>query len=589
MEPEPTPADVAASFCATVVDEWVRAGVATAIVCPGSRSTPVALALEADGRIDVQVHHDERAAAFVALGVGLATGVPAVVVTTSGTAAAELLPAVVEADLSCVPLLAVTADRPPEAADVGAAQTIDQRRLFGRRVRLDEEPGVPVLATSGTWRARAARVVLEAVGALGGRPGPVHLDLAFREPLVGRPVVVPPGRAHGAPWLRAVSTRPTVDREGLDVLVAGARRGLVVAGAEPGTRGVDAAATARRVAGALGWPLLVDARLRGATGPGDASSPVVTTADSLLRHRATADALGPDVVLHLGMPPASRVVGEWLASSGAAEVRVGAGRWTDPHHTASVTVDAPADSLLDVLGSGTGSAVEDGWVRRWATADAAAREALDVVLDGRGPGGPGDPPTEPGVARSVAGALEHGEALVVSSSMPVRDVEGFVAARLGVEVVSNRGANGIDGVVSTAVGVALGRATPTACLVGDVALLHDSNGLLGAVRRGIDLTVVVVDNDGGGIFSFLPQAADPGGDAFERLFGTPHGVDLALLAAAHGVPATEATTASEVAPVVRSCMDAGGVHLVRVRTARAANVALHERLHAAVADALDAL
>ncbi len=580
--------DVAATFCVTLVDEWARSGLTDAVVSPGSRSTPVALALHAHPGVRVHVHHDERAGAFVALGLGLASGHPALVLTTSGTAAAELHPAVVEAHQASVPLLAVTADRPPELADVGAAQTIDQVHLFGRAVRWYHAPGVPDAAAAGTWRSLAGRSRAEAAGGgAAGRPGPVHLDLAFREPLVGSALRLPDGRAEGHPWLRSAPPAAVPDLAPLAVVVRSARRGLVVAGAEPGQPPAVTADAALRVASALGWPLLLDGRIRGALGgPGRQGAVTVGAADALLRHRATAEALRPDVAIHLGAPVASRVVGEWSADS-PVEVRVGAHGWTDPTGGAGLRVAAPAAALVAAMGAaadGAGalvaSATEAGWAQRWADAEGAAQGALDAVLAGH------EEVTEPGVARSVLEVLEEGTTLVVSSSMPVRDVEWYGRPRGGVDVMANRGANGIDGVVSTAVGAALATGRPTVALVGDVAFLHDSTALVGVARRGIDLTVVVVDNDGGGIFSFLPQAEDPGGATFEELYGTPHGVDLRVLAAAHGLITVEPATAAEVGPAVAASLVAGGVRVVRVATDRAANVAVHRELHHAVAAAL---
>jgi 2-succinyl-5-enolpyruvyl-6-hydroxy-3-cyclohexene-1-carboxylate synthase len=580
---EARPEDVQASACATLVDEWARAGVTDAVVCPGSRSTPLALALHGDDRIRVHVHHDERAGAFTALGLGLASGRPAVVLTTSGTAAAEVHAAVVEAHQASVPLIVATADRPPELADVGAAQTIDQIRLYGAAVRWFDAPGVPDLAARSTWRARAARSHVEAVGAGGaGRPGPVHLDLAFREPLVGTPAHVPPGRPDGAPWVRTAPLRVEADLDGLGELLAGARRGIVVAGTAPGepvTGPGSIGAVAPRLAALLGWPLLVDARVRGGLVLRDDAT-VVGTADALLRDADVADALRPDLVLHLGAPVASRIVGEWITGSGAVEVRVGAHGWTDPAHTAALRLAAPVASLVEA--DLAAPATETGWADRWRRAETAAQEAIDATLAGE------TAPTEAGTARSVLAALHDGEHLVVSSSMPIRDVEWFGRPRSGVVVHANRGANGIDGVVSTAVGVALATGAPTTCLVGDVALLHDGNALLGAAARGIDLTVVVVDNDGGGIFSFLPQATTPGDPAFEELFGTPHGVDLRVLAAAHGLDTVEPADPAEVAPALRASLAAGGVRLVRIPTARPANVTSHRALTTAITTAAKA-
>ena len=568
------PQDLQATCCATLVDEWVRCGVAHAVVAPGSRSTPMALALAADERIAVHVHHDERAAAFVALGIGLSTGHPALVLTTSGTAAAHLHPAVIEAHQASVPLVVLTADRPPELRQVGAPQTVDQTHLYGRSVRWFADPGVPDAAGAHAWRSLAARAVAEATTGTGG-PGPVHLNLPFREPLVGTVAALPEGRDDGVRWHTTVGRRSALDRAGTERLAAllDRDRGVIVAGAS----GADPELVLA-LARTTGWPVLADPRSGCRTG----SAPSVAAFDAILRHPATADALQPDVVLHLGSPPASKVLGAWVAASGAVQVGIDAhGRWFDPTHQLAHVLHADPDAALQALLRLVGGRAEENaaWTSAWASAEAAAQAAIDVVLALH------DECTEPGTSRSVARVLPDGATLVVSSSMPVRDLEWFGGAMPGVRVLANRGANGIDGVVSTAVGVALaaaGTGQPTAVLVGDVALLHDANALLGVAARGIDLTVVVVDNDGGGIFSFLPQAEALGTDRFELLFGTPHGVDLAALAAAHGILTVEPASAADVPTAVAASIGAGGVRIVGVPTDRTANVEVHHALHAAV-------
>jgi 2-succinyl-5-enolpyruvyl-6-hydroxy-3-cyclohexene-1-carboxylate synthase len=297
----------------------------------------------------------------------------------------------------------------------------------------------------------------------------------------------------------------------------------------------------------------------------------VAAFDALLRHPQFARDHRPEVILRLGEQPASKVLAQWLASAQAREVVVARrGAWIDPDRSAELIVGAdPARGVAALTKRLSGSAASGTpWLARWSRAEAVAQLAIDEALSTF------DGDTEPGVARAVMAALPDGGALVLSSSMPVRDVEWFAAPRAGVDVYSNRGANGIDGVLSTAVGVALARGAPTAVLIGDVALLHDTNGMLGAASRDIDLTIVIVDNDGGGIFSFLPQATELGPEMFERLFGTPHGVDLVALAAVHGIP--------EVDAVGRGT----GVRLVRVRTDRAGNVRAHDVINRAVVDAL---
>jgi 2-succinyl-5-enolpyruvyl-6-hydroxy-3-cyclohexene-1-carboxylate synthase len=560
-----TPDDVQATFAATLVDEWVRDGLTDAVVCPGSRSTPLALALADHPGVRLHVQHDERSGGFLALGLGLATGRPAAVLTTSGTAAAELHPAVVEADLAGVPLLACTADRPPELRDVGAPQAIDQVHLYGRSVRWFGDPGVPDAAGADRWRPLAARAYAAAVGP---PAGPVQLNLPFREPLVGTPGPLPPARETGA-WAR----RPALAGGATGVEVP-AGRVLVVAGAVPGLDGglVHAAAAAR------GWPVVAEPR-SAAWLPADTS---VTHLDAIVRSPRAAEALRPDVVVRLGAPGSSRVVNEWLAASGAPEIVFGAPAWSDPAGTATVVSPDDPAGFLEAARLAPAAPAGGGWLDAWQTASTAAAKALADELDGA------TAATAPGVARAVVAALADGARLMVSSSMPIRDVERYAAPRAGLTAIGNRGANGIDGVVSTALGVALGSAAPTALLVGDIAFLHDSNGLLGAAGRNADLVCVVVDNDGGGIFSFLPQATALAGERFETLFGTPHGLDLAALASAYGVDARRLAPGEDVATAVSRAADEGGVRVLVIPTDRAANVAVHRRLDEAMAAAVEA-
>ena len=556
------PADAQAAFAATLVDEWVRAGVTDAVVSPGSRSTPLLVALAADGRLRVHVVLDERSAGFFALGIGAARGRPAVVVTTSGTAAAELHPAVVEAHQAGVPLLAVTADRPPELHGVGAPQTIEQAALYAGALRWAAAPGVADPATAGTWRSLASRAVAETTTGPTG-PGPVHLNLAFREPLLGEGAELPAGRSDGAPWHRtdAGGTAPPPDLVAHLQAHAG-RRGLIVAGA--GTSGPVA-----EMAEALGWPLLADPP-SGARVPGPLT---VAAADTLLRSPAVA-AWRPEIVLRLGQPWASRVVSTWLAGLDAEQILVDPyGRWADPERRAARVVRCDVAPLCRALSSNGPTTSE--WAAQWDQAEAAAQRAIDDVLAGYGA------VTEPGLARTVAASAGT---LFVSSSMPVRDLEWFARPRHGLRVLANRGANGIDGIVSTALGIAT--TGPVTALLGDLAFLYDAGALLWARDRGVDCTLVVVDNDGGGIFSFLPQASAVAGATFERLWATPHGMDLAGVARAYGIPVTAVGAMDEVGPALAA---EGGVRLVHVRTERASNVAVHRQIEEAVIQAAGAL
>jgi 2-succinyl-5-enolpyruvyl-6-hydroxy-3-cyclohexene-1-carboxylate synthase len=559
---------VQAAFAATLVDEWVRSGVTQAVIAPGSRSTPIVLALAEDGRVALQVVLDERSAGFRALGIGMATGRPAVVVTTSGTAAAELHPAIIEAHQARVPLIAVTTDRPPELHAVGAPQTIDQRNLFVDAVRWSVDPGVADEASSGAWRSLASRSVAEAVGHPSG-PGPVHVNLPFRDPLLGEVEGVPSGRAGRGAWhkLAASATPPPDD---LVAMLAGfGRRGLIVAGG-----GAGHPTAVHAMAETLGWPVLADPR----SGCRTSGADTVASADALLRVQGFADTVRPDIVVRLGAPWASRVVNTWLDGLDGEDVLVDPyGMWMDPGRRAHRVARCDPTWLCGaVAATDHVHRSPDEWLADWQAAERAAQDAIDAVLANH------DEPTEPGVARGLLRALPEESTLVVSSSMPIRDVEWYGLPRDGVRVLANRGANGIDGVVSTAVGVASTRPGWCGALVGDLAFLHDVGGLLWAAQGGDQLTVVVVDNDGGGIFSFLPQATEVAEARFERFFGTAHGVDLPALAAGYGIETTSIAKLDELPDAI----SAGGVRVVHVRTDRSKNVAVHDEIHAAVSAAV---
>ena len=569
--------DANTGFACAVVDEWARNGVAHACVAPGSRSTPLALALAADERVAVHVFLDERSAAFAALGIGRVTGHPAVVLCTSGTAAANFHPAVLEARHGRVPMVVGTADRPAELRDVGAAQTMDQTRLYGNAVRWFVDLGAPedVVGAGDWWRATAARTVAVAVGP---PAGPVHWNLPFREPLVptGEPLVDAPGRNGGAPW--TVSEPPTrvADRDvsaRVAALVRRHARGVIVAG-----WGVDADPDlVDRVAELCAWPVLADpvsGLRRGAF--------AVSAYDPLLRVPGFADGHRPDMVLRLGATTTGRGAHELLRGVPAVVVDPDGG-WLDPGREAVERVAGDADGFLRALAVTLAGGREDrAWLDDWLDVEARARVVIDDFLDAEAA------PFEGRVARDVVDAVPDGGTLVVASSMPVRDVESFARPRDGIRYIANRGVNGIDGFVSTVVGVALASDEPVVALLGDLCFLHDGNGLLGVAPRDIDATFVVVDNDGGGIFSFLPQAsAAP--DDFEALFGTPPGVDLAALAAVHGVPVVDVTRGADVVDAVTASIAAGGVRVVRVRTDRVANIAQHRAAWSAVAAALSSM
>ena len=555
-----------ATYCATLVDELVRGGVTDAVVSPGSRSTPLALALAANEWLQIHVVLDERSAGFFALGIAQASGRPCVVLTTSGTAAAELHPAVVEAHQARVPLIVCTADRPADLHGISAPQTIVQRGLFGEAVRWAAEPGVVEGMPVSSWRSVASRAVAESTANVAG-PGPVHLNLAFRDPLVEEAGELPPGRPDFRPWHRADRSPGTPSRELASELHG--RRGVIVAGRRCGRTALPF------LAEALGWPVLADARSQVRGGPSS-----IAAFDALLRVPSFVASRSVECVLRLGEPPASKVLSQWLSSLDGAEQLVvdPYGRWPDPERRADRVVHADPTAFCAELMDAVHPA-PDGWLASWTAAESAAQAAIDAVLAAH------EEATEPGVARSLTASLADDVSLFVSSSMPIRDVEWYGHPSSAHRVYANRGANGIDGIVSSALGVAVGSRGPVVALLGDLAFLYDAGGLLGAMARDASCTFVIVDNGGGGIFSFLPQATSLPAERFEQLFGTPQTADLIGLAAAHGVDGVVVERAPEVLPAVSSAVSAGGVRLVVVRTDRAANVAVHDELHAAVAEA----
>lgn len=550
-----TESDIQASFCSTLTAQWAALGITTAYVAPGSRSTPMVLALEAQRGIDVVVFLDERSAAFAALGHGLATGRPAVVVCTSGTAATHLHAAVVEAHLSRVPMVVVTADRPPELRDLGAPQTIDQTKMFGSSVRWFHDPGVAAESARHTWVSLAARVVHRAIGS---PPGPVHLNLPFREPLLGVPTPAEdahrPRTLHDAPRIVDDSSLAAIA-----ALVRG-RRGVVVAG-----RGAPAVAELDALSRALDWPVLADPRV--------AEHPdFVRCFDSIVR----ADVFErPELVIRFGEPPSSKVTAQWLASVDQIHVDRD-GSWFDADHRVVLRVHGSLDDLARRLATEVDRGDDSSWRAAWLDADRRADRAIGTELEAAAD------PCGPGAVRHFVHALPTDTHLVVSSSMPVRDLEWF-GGHLGGRVVhSNRGANGIDGVIATAIGVAVATGGPTAVLLGDVAFVHDSSSLAMLAGRRVDLRILVTDNDGGGIFHYLPQATGLDRPTFEKLFGTPHRTDLAALAAAHGLDARRVATTADVAARARI----EGVTVTVVPTDRERDQAVHRRLHDAVKKAI---
>ena len=553
--------DTAATFCATLVDEWARQGVRHAVVAPGSRSTPLAVALARNEAIEVHVFHDERSASFAALGIGSASGFPAVLLCTSGTAATHFHGAVVEAHQSDVPMIVCTADRPPELRDVGAAQTIDQTHLFGSSVRWFHDPGVPSRDAASTWRSMAARTVQATIGV---RPGPVHLNLPFREPLTGEVVDMPQSRERKWSDVIRLGLSENQDVSEITKVISG-RRGVIIAGRGAGRDVLS-------LSESLGWPIFADA----VSGVREQNSAVVVAFDSILRSEAFATSHVPEVVLRIGAPPASKVLAQWIKKNDCRVIQLRSSEMVaDPDHIVEFTVVGDIATATRVLASAV-TPCDKTWIADWAVAEQVAQKAIaDWTSENF---------SEPSVARTVTAAMQVGSHLVVSSSMPIRDVEWFGSTTAGVTVHSNRGTNGIDGVISTAVGVAISTRAHVTVLIGDVACLHDSNGLLALNRRDVDLTIVVTNNDGGSIFSFLPQAQVVSNSDFELLYGTPHGASFEHLAATHGISYECVTSVKDLAKALQR----SGTRLIEVPCDRFANVSQHEALQSTVVDAVEA-
>jgi 2-succinyl-5-enolpyruvyl-6-hydroxy-3-cyclohexene-1-carboxylate synthase len=552
--------DVSLACASVLVDELVRGGMRHACVSPGSRSTPIALALARHQSVQVHVHLDERASAFFALGIAKTTGMPVGAACTSGTAAANFLPAVVEASQARVPLVVLTADRPPRLRGTGANQTIDQVELYGKYVRLFVDAPLPTNGDVGDWIGIGQNA---AEAALSKPPGPVHLNLPFDEPLTPEEGPTGVGNVEIVARTTPVEEIRRPDQNRADGAFS-TDHGVVLIGSMP--------APPRRVldlAHHLGWPILAEPT-SGVRVPG-----AFAAGQGLLASEAFIREMRPGVVLQIGAAPTTRAAQRLALESEQLVV-------VDDHHPDPdpegrsrrlvVDPDVFADALLGRLGIRP----TNTWAERWVLADGEARQAIDDLYDSW------DEPFEGRVARDLAAAIPTGGTLVVGSSMPIRDLDYSMAPREGLRVLANRGASGIDGFVSTALGVAA-TGTPTYALCGDLTLLHDAGSLLWNARRGLDAVFVVPNNGGGAVFSFLPQRALP---EFEALFATPHGLDLGALCAAAGAGHTRIGRAGELIPAVEEAASARGVHVIEVPSDRVRNVDRHAEVQAVVDAAL---
>ncbi|WP_038037470.1 2-succinyl-5-enolpyruvyl-6-hydroxy-3-cyclohexene-1-carboxylic-acid synthase [Thermorudis peleae] len=580
-----------AAFVGSFLDELARNGVQHLCFAPGSRSTPLVMQAARLGQLRLWDHLDERSAAFFALGMAKALHEPVALVCTSGTAAANFLPAIVEASASHIPLLVLTADRPPEVRDWGAAQTIDQIRLYGPFVKWFVDVPLPehhpeILRYA---RALAARAVMTARAC---PPGPVHLNFPFREPLIpatdgialhdGRQQTDDTNRPSVCGWPAVLMADPLAVAQVVERIRAH-RRGLIIAGPQPDPQLGPAIV---KLASVAGYPILADPLSQVRAGP-HVDTLVLDAYDALLRDETLRYLLRPDFVLRVGAIPTSKALWQFLEGQPAADhVLVDPAGWPDPSHLAHELIQAPptpfCQAVADALANNQ-PPLDITWVKQWQEADRAARTALNAALAAM------PEIAEPRLFFELAQLLPEGATLFVGNSMPVRDLDSFFPATTrSLRIVANRGVNGIDGVVSTALGVAAVSSEPVVLVIGDLSFYHDMNGLLAARRHALRATIMLLNNDGGGIFSFLPQAAYP--DHFELLFGTPHGLDFRHAAALYGLHYVTPNSWPAFQSALRDSLASPGVTVIELRTERARNVALHRALWSqAIAAGRDAL
>jgi 2-succinyl-5-enolpyruvyl-6-hydroxy-3-cyclohexene-1-carboxylate synthase len=587
---DPTNANTA--LASAFVEELERSGLRRAVLSPGSRSTPPAVALWRAPGIEVDVIVDERSAAFFALGAAQASSEPVALLCTSGTAAANYHPAVCEADESALPLLVLTADRPPELRGIGAGQTIDQIKLYGEAVRWFCEVGNHLADDAGLlhYRSVACRALAKARGEV--RAGPVHLNLPWREPLAPLPVE---GAVTAADPLalsgrdeRPLTAVTHVDEEPtefeLDEIAAhigDAISGVIVAGRQLDPELREPLA---HLARAAGFPILAEPTSQLRLGPHDRSL-VISTYDQLLREEHFARSVVPELVLRFGEMPTSKPLRAWLEASGADQILVDpSGDWNEPTRRAAAIVRAEPTALAAGWARRLESE-ERAAPRRWLEAEAAARAAIDSAL-GLASGSDGEAPlTEPALHRALGRAHADGDLVYTASSMPIRDQEAFLdPGDADARFLCNRGANGIDGLISSGIGAAHACGRPTTIVSGDLGLLHDLGGLAALRDVSTPVRIVVIDNDGGGIFHFLPQHETLDADEFEALLGTPRGVDAARAAALFDLPHRRLDSLADLPAAL-----AAGTGLIEVRTDRETNVEAHRRATEAVAEAIASL
>ncbi|UAL51457.1 2-succinyl-5-enolpyruvyl-6-hydroxy-3-cyclohexene-1-carboxylic-acid synthase [Metabacillus dongyingensis] len=562
-------------YAASFVDELSKAGVRDAVISPGSRSTPMAMLMAEHPDLNIHVLIDERSAGFFALGMAKMQQRPVALLCTSGTAAANYYPAVVEAFYSRVPLLVLTADRPHELRDVGAPQAIDQMHLFGRYAKWFADMAVPehtaeLLQYGRTMAARAAGK------AISSPSGPVHLNFPFREPLV-------PDLESEDLWT-SLNSRPkqvqvTAGSSVIDLsevqrlagLLSEEKKGLIICGE---LRDPDFAEAAVKLSSVLKYPILADPLSNLRTGSHDQTS-VIECYDAFMKDEYITEQLKPEVIIRFGAMPVSKPL--FLFLKRTADIRQivvdGQGGWREPTLMAAEMIECKESWLCRELIKQVKIQEDTDWLQSWKKVNLVSRELLGSAED------KGGDLFEGNVFRELQHALPQKCHVIAGNSMPIRDLDNyFLNTEKNIAVYANRGANGIDGIVSTALGMSTGAGTdhPTFLVIGDLSFYHDMNGLLAAKMHKLNLTIILVNNDGGGIFSFLPQSKEE--KHFETLFGTPTGLDFKhaadLYDASYSLPATWEEFRSAVSDAVIK----KGLNIIEVRTNRQTRVSIHREL-----------
>jgi len=575
-------------FAAALIDELARAGVREACVCPGSRSTALAVAAAQHPGLRCWSQIDERSAGFFALGAAKATRAPIALICTSGTAAANFHPAVIEAYHARVPLIVLTADRPPELREWGAGQTIDQVRLYGTHVRWFAETAVPDANPQMSSYARevGCRAVAEAFGP---PAGPVHLNLPFRDPLA--PTATPAASEIAASARedriytrvsRGVRTPQPEDIERLVEIARVCERGVIACGpmdAEP-----QLCAAIAELAMMFGWPVLADPISQLRSGEHNSRSPVLANSDLFLRDEQVAHALAPQAVLRFGATPTSKSQRLWFERCRPEHLILvePEAAWNDPSHLASEILRVDPLALCSALKNhGARSSGESQWLQSVLRAEHCTADVVEGLLADE------DELLEPRAIRELAAALPDAAILYVSNSMPVRDLDAFLpVSNRPLRILANRGANGIDGMLSSALGVAASQSQPVVLLTGDLAFLHDVAALQAARRHSLNLSVVVFDNDGGGIFSYLPVADRVDRGVFETHFRTPHGANLGDIVAGFGAGFERVSSWEHFRAACKSALAAPGVSVVEIPVDRDRSVAHHREIDRRVSEVL---